>query len=147
MIHKLDAWGNELLRWSAEPLAHTPTTVAVRAFFHKTVTTFYTAFCPGDRLHEYYYGDRWYNVFALYDGDTERLKGWYCNISRPAQIAADVVYWSDLALDVWASPDSPPLVLDEEEFAALALPETEARACRQALAAVCELALRGQLPR
>jgi len=40
----------------------------------------------------------------------------------------------DLALDLWVAPDGEMLVLDEDEFAALALPPAEHDAAQQALA-------------
>ncbi|HEY74489.1 MAG TPA: DUF402 domain-containing protein, partial [Thermoflexia bacterium] len=62
------------------------------------------------------------------------LKGWYCNITRPARITSDEVAAEDLALDLWVAPDGEMLVLDEDEFAALALPPAEHDAAQQALA-------------
>jgi predicted RNA-binding protein associated with RNAse of E/G family len=82
-------------------------------------------------------------VHAREDG---ALRGWYCNIARPAVIADDEVAQVDLALDVWVRPDGTALVLDEDEFAALALTPDEAAAARAAVAEIRDLAGRRAPP-
>jgi uncharacterized protein len=77
----------------------------------------YTRFEPGDHFTEYYYSDRWFNIFDIGSADGRR-KGWYCNIAQPAIIAEDTIEQIDLLLDVWVSPAGKPLLLDEDEFAA-----------------------------
>lgn len=77
----------------------------------------YTIFEPGDRFVEYFYTDRWFNIFAISSIDGRR-KGWYCNIAAPAQVSETYVEQVDLLLDVWVSPAGQPLLLDEDEFAA-----------------------------
>ena len=79
----------------------------------------------GDRFLETYYDDRGYNVYEIYDRDGAGLKGWYCNLSRPARITAVSVAWVDLALDLWAWPDGRTALLDEDEFDALPLAQEE----------------------
>ena len=88
----------------------------------------------GDRFVETYYADRWYNIYAIYAGDTGVLKGWYCNVSYPAEISEEQVAFRDLALDLVVSADGAQEVLDEEEFAALDLPPEDRSRARQALA-------------
>ena len=78
----------------------------------------------GDRWTETFYSDRWYNIFEIRASDG-RLKGWYCNIARPARITSDEVSAEDLALDLWVEPDGSQQVLDEDEFEALGLPPVE----------------------
>ena len=95
---------------------------------------------------ETFYRDRWYNVFAVYDRDDGVLKGWYCNVTRPATITDAAVSSDDLALDVWVSPAGDVTVLDEDEFAALPLPPADRTAARAALAQLLALAGRGELP-
>ncbi len=88
----------------------------------------------GDPFHEIYYTDRWYNIFRIHDQEDQLLKGWYCNVGKPAvEEGAGVISYVDLALDLWVSPDGNCTVLDEDEFEALDLdPQTRERA-RQAL--------------
>ncbi len=77
----------------------------------------YTRFEAGDSFTEYYYSDRWFNIFDILGSDGQR-KGWYCNIAQPAVIFDDRIEQIDLFLDVWVNPQGKPLLLDEDEFAA-----------------------------
>ena len=77
----------------------------------------------GDRFVEHYYTDRWYNIFAVYDRDNGKLKGWYCNVGEPAVIEDSLVSYVDLALDLWVSANGKQTVLDEDEFEKLDLNE------------------------
>src|SRR4051794_18785174 len=72
----------------------------------------------GDLFLEWYYFDRWYNVFQVYGHDGQ-LKGWYCNIGMPPVWQDGALGYVDLALDVFVHPDGQHLVLDEDEFAEL----------------------------
>ncbi len=76
----------------------------------------------GDRFIETYFTERWYNVFEIHDREDDRLKGWYCNIGRPAVMESEnTISYVDLALDLWVAPDGSQTVLDEDEFDALDL--------------------------
>lgn len=77
----------------------------------------------GDRFVEYYYSDRWYNIFEIYDRDDGKIKGWYCNVGMPVIIENNIVSYVDLALDLWVSSTGEQTVLDEDEFAELRLDE------------------------
>jgi predicted RNA-binding protein associated with RNAse of E/G family len=92
---------------------------------------------PGDPFVEVFYTDRWYNIFEIHDRENGAIKGWYCNIGRPAvEEGEGVISYVDLALDLWVTPAGEHTMLDEDEFAALELdPDTRS----QALAALEEL--------
>ena len=93
----------------------------------------YTRFEPGDRFTEYYYTDRWFNIFDISTPDGTR-KGWYCNVAEPAVIYNDQIEQIDLLLDVWVDPEGKPLVLDEDEFDAdTTLSEEQRKGARQGL--------------
>jgi hypothetical protein len=89
-----------------------------------------------DRFVETYYSDRWYNIYEIYDRDDKRLKGYYCNISKPAVFEDGVISFVDLALDLWVGADGKQTVLDEDEFEELNM---DFHARTQALAALEEL--------
>lgn len=129
-----------VIRFEAEVLRRDAASVTVRApWRHGVVDLGLLRFEPGDLLIEHYYADRWYNVFCLYGSDG-RLKGWYCNITRPAVIGDDYVESEDLELDLLVTPDRTTLRLeDTAEFAARNLECDEPVAYREALAAVEEL--------
>ncbi|MBP8972714.1 MAG: DUF402 domain-containing protein [Anaerolineae bacterium] len=124
-VIKNDHAGHEVWRYTGRVLARGATWVQLEARFNRPhdVQTPYHTFRRGDRFVEWFYADRWYNIFAMYDVDDDHFTGWYCNITRPARLEKDAVYADDLALDVFVAPDGTITVLDEDEFAALPLDE------------------------
>lgn len=153
-VFKLDHTGREVWQYPARALERGADFVRLEAFFNRDdMALGYTTFKRGDRFIETFYDDRWYNVFAVYDRDSGALKGWYCNVSRPAEITATAVRCDDLALDVWAAsnagaaPGAAPLVLDEDEFAALPLNDDDRRQALAALQTLLAEAKSGRLPR
>ena len=148
-VVKLDADGNERIRYAGERLAvHVPNGIGILArWTMKSLDVGYVTFAQGDFLHEYFYQDRWYNVFALYDGGSRALKGWYCNVTRPSCMTDTAVFWSDLALDVWVSPLGEAMILDEDEFATLGLGSAETTQAYQAITDLLNLAKNNQLPK
>ena len=99
-----------------------PNAVILEALFNRPDMPFMDIVLKqNDRFVETFYSDRWYNIFEIYDRDNGQVKGWYCNVGKPALIEEDVVSYVDLALDLWVSKDGKQTVLDEDEFAALDL--------------------------
>ena len=94
---------------------------------------------PGDRFIEFFFADRWYNLFEIHAGADDRLKGWYCNIARPGLFTDDILSAVDLALDLFVYPDGRTLTLDEDEFDALNLQRDDPEAWRRSWAAMDEL--------
>jgi hypothetical protein len=90
----------------------------------------------GDRFVETFYDERMYNVFQVFDDLGGKLKGWYCNVSRPAVLTDKSVSWVDLVLDLWVWPDGRQAVLDREEFEALDIEANERKLALSALAAL-----------
>jgi hypothetical protein len=88
----------------------------------------------GDRFLETYFTDHWYNIYEIHDQDDDKIKGWYCNIGKPAVLESEnVISYVDLALDLWVAPDGAQTVLDEDEFAALKLDANTRSRARAAL--------------
>lgn len=96
----------------------------------------FVIFRQGDVFTEWFYEDRWYNVFRVEDSLGGELKGWYCNITRPATITDDSVWADDLALDIFVMPNGSVIVLDEAEFDALSLPIDERIAALRAVESI-----------
>ncbi len=69
----------------------------------------------GTLSYEYFWTDRWYNVFRFHEPDGS-LRNWYCNIGKPPVIEEGVVSYVDLDIDVLVWPGDDPIVLDEDEF-------------------------------
>ena len=98
--------------------------IVLQALFDRDDMPFLdVVFKTGDRFIEYYYTDRWYNIFAVHDREDDRVKGWYCNIGKPAVFEDSTVSYIDLALDLWVSTSGKQTVLDQDEFDALELSE------------------------
>jgi uncharacterized protein len=103
-------------------------------------------FKTGDRFVEYYYTDRWYNIFAVHDRDHGMVKGWYCNIGMPAVFEDSIVSYIDLALDLWVSTSGQQTVLDQDEFEALELNEELRTGALKGLEELKELFLKDTPP-
>jgi predicted RNA-binding protein associated with RNAse of E/G family len=128
-------------------LARGTTWVRLEAHFDRDDIVFHRmTLRRGDRMVETFYADRWYNIFAIHDGTAGVLKGWYCNIARPARFETQDVFCEDLALDLLVYPEGGDLVLDEDEFVALGLSPAEHSTARQALVELRELGARRQGP-
>lgn len=93
----------------------------------------YVTLQRGDMFTEWFYSQRYYNIFAIHGRDDGKLKGFYCNITRYAEIQTDAVASDDLALDLWVYPDGRTLLLDEAEYQALGLDEAEQARVKAAL--------------
>jgi uncharacterized protein len=136
VVHKLSHTGAPLWHYAAALSAYSLTMCCVQAVFERPdVQTAYVTFAKGDVMIEWFYTDRWYNVFRLEAGDTGVVKGWYCNITRPARFGPDPdglgwrIEHEDLALDVFVFPSGRVVVLDEAEFNALGLSAAEQAQC------------------
>jgi protein associated with RNAse G/E len=140
-VYKCDHEGRVVWQYSGTVLERGADWVCLTAVFNGRESDMgLITFRRGDVFTEWFYADRWYNVFRIADGQTGALKGWYCNITRPAQIAADSVRADDLALDVFVTPDGQVLLLDEDEFAALNLAADEQAAAMHAVETLRDLA-------
>jgi hypothetical protein len=118
-ILKLLPGGGEKWRYAGTLLRRDPHSLTIEARFDSPNRDLPgLSLRVGDRFVETHYADRWYNVFAVYDGSSGAMKGWYCNITRPARIDGSIVSAEDLALDLIVRPDGTQLVLDEDEFEA-----------------------------
>jgi predicted RNA-binding protein associated with RNAse of E/G family len=133
-VRKLNPAGQETWRYTGRLLERQADYVVLEAAFnHTDIPLHGIVLQRGDRFVETFYTDRWYNIFEIHDRDDDRLKGWYCNIGRPAVINDSTVAYVDLALDLLVYPDGKQLVLDEDEYQALALPPEIQQQARQAL--------------
>lgn len=139
-VFKLDPQGVVKIQYQGEVIKRDAHSVTIQASWTMPARDLgYTQFEPGDRFTEYYYADRWFNIFAIAD-QNEVHKGWYCNIAEPAHISADSIKQIDLLLDVWINPQGQPLLLDEDEFATDTTLSTEQRhGARQGLQALIQM--------
>lgn len=141
-IQKLDHTGKLKYQYPGEVVERTPTSVCVVAPFvgRESVDLGCVVLRRGDTFTEWHYSDRWYNIFQVNAVEDGHLKGWYCNVTRPATITARQVSADDLALDVYVMPDGEIHLLDEDEFAALNLSADEQAAAWRAVDALRQAA-------
>jgi hypothetical protein len=133
-IIKLDPAGTEKTRYKGTILERLAYGIVIGAIWTRPDYNLgYTCFETGDRFVEYFYSNRWFNIFAVANKEGIH-KGWYCNIAEPACISTDTLAQVDLYLDVWINPAGQALLLDEDEFeAATILNEKQRLGARQGL--------------
>jgi protein associated with RNAse G/E len=70
----------------------------------------------GTLSFEYYWLDRWYNIFRFSSPDGA-LRNFYCNVNQPPLFDGHTLSYVDLDIDVLVAPDFSYKILDENEFA------------------------------
>ena len=99
----------------------------------------YVVFETGDLFIEHYYLDQWYTIYAIFSAQ-RLLKGWYCNVVRPAHFDNATLRSEDLEIDLFVSPDRQTLLtLDMDEFNARLFEQHDPPTHQAALAALAEL--------
>jgi predicted RNA-binding protein associated with RNAse of E/G family len=134
-IVKHNAAGKEVWRYPGTLLSRDDHMIVIEANFTFPDIPFMGIMMKkGDRFIETYYTDRWYNILEVHDREDDHLKGWYCNITRPAVFETDDrLTYDDLALDLWVDPKGKQTILDEDEFSALELDEPTRKKARAAM--------------
>ncbi|MCX4868034.1 DUF402 domain-containing protein [Streptomyces sp. NBC_00257] len=133
--------GRTKIRYPADVVRDDGVRVTVRApWAAPGVRDFgFVRFEPGDVFTEHYWRDRWFAVKEVRTG-AGGLKGWYCDITRPAVLRDGELLVEDLDLDLWVSADgSSVLRLDEDEFEESGLAGRDPAAAEAALRALDEL--------
>ncbi|MEV3854624.1 DUF402 domain-containing protein [Streptomyces sp. NPDC050095] len=133
--------GRTKISYPSELLHDDGTRLTVRAAWaSEDVRDFgFVRFEPGDVFTEHYWRDRWYAIKEVRAADGT-VKGWYCDITRPALRDGDALVVEDLDLDLWVSADGSEVIrLDEDEFADSGLTESDPAAARSAAGALDEL--------
>ena len=121
-ILKKNLAGEVTWQYEGVELSRDKNSITIEALFNRDDMPFQDIVLKrNDRFVETFFTDKWFNIFEIYDRDDEKLKGWYCNISKPAVIEDDVLSYVDLALDLWVSADGKQTVLDEDELEELGL--------------------------
>lgn len=103
----------------------------------------------GTISYEYYWLDRWYNIFCFHEPDGT-FRNYYCNINMPPRFANGVLDYVDLDIDVIMWPDGTVEILDEDEFdqnaVAFGYTGGVVNKAVEALAALLELIAEQKLP-
>ncbi len=146
-VQKKNPAGKVTYEYEGVLLSRDEHSIKLEALFDRADMPFMdVVFKTGDRFVEYYYTDRWYNIFAIHDREDDRVKGWYCNIGMPAVFEDGIVSYVDLALDLWVAADGKQTVLDEDEFEELRLDDKLRAAALHGMDGLRELFLKEKPP-
>ena len=110
--------GTEYRRWSARLSRREGSLLVLDAEFEYDVQhDLLGAIQSGTRTVEYYWLDRWYNIFRFMN-DENATRLYYCNINMPPSLKDQVLTYIDLDIDILVQPDFSYQVLDLDEFEA-----------------------------
>ena len=135
--------GREHRRWPARIAKIDGALLVLDAVFeeeieHDLLGTIYS----GTISTEYYWLDRWYNVFRFSD-KSGALNNFYCNVNQPPSFDGRVLSYIDLDIDVLVAPDLTYKILDLDDFEAnarvYAYPEDVQANAHRALKELTEL--------
>ena len=143
MVSVLKYNGLEHRRWPARiAKVDGPLLVLDAVFEEEIVHDLLGTISSGTISTEYYWLDRWYNVFR-FSGPDGRLKNYYCNVNTPPHFDGRILSYIDLDIDVLVAPDLTYKILDEDDFEQNArgyqYPEDIQASGRRALAELIEL--------
>ncbi len=71
--------------------------------------------CSGTISYEYFWLDRWYNIFRFHEPDGA-LRNYYCNFAMPPTFENGFLDYVDLDIDILAWPDNRYEVIDRDDF-------------------------------
>jgi protein associated with RNAse G/E len=105
-------------RWSARVLSRDDELLILDAEFTEEVRHPLLGTLPvGTNSIEYYWLNRWYNVFRFLKPNG-RLRSFYCNVNVPPVFDGRVLSYIDLDMDILVAPDLSFQIVDEDDFAA-----------------------------
>jgi len=108
--------GREHRRWPARIAKTEGSLLVLDAVFDEEIEhDLLGTISSGTISTEYYWLDRWYNVFRFSDKQ-RKLKSFYCNVNQPPSFDGRVLSYIDLDIDVLVAPDLTYKILDVEDF-------------------------------
>lgn len=124
-VYKYD--GREHRRWAARLVRQVGPLIVLDAVFDEEIEhDLLGKIALGTMSKEYYWRDRWYNVFRFSDR-------FYCNVTKPPVFDGSILSYIDLDIDVLVEPDFSYTVLDLDDFEANQYPPEVEHHARQAL--------------
>jgi protein associated with RNAse G/E len=110
--------GTEHRTWAARVIEQTHSLLVLDAVFDEDIDhDLIGTIASGTVSTEYYWLDRWYNVFR-FSHPGGALTSFYCNVNMPPSFDGHVLRYVDLDIDVLVKPDFSYQVLDLEDFEA-----------------------------
>jgi uncharacterized protein len=112
--YKLD--GSEHRSWEAKLLRQKDSLVVLDAEFNEEINhDLLGTIVPGTRSIEYYWLDRWYNIFR-FASPGGKLRNFYCNVNVPPKFDGLTLSYVDLDIDILVEPDFSYRIVDQQEF-------------------------------
>lgn len=135
--------GTEHKRWRAQLVRADSSLIELDARFDEEIRhALLGTILPGTISIEYYWPDKWYNVFRFLEPSGE-MRNYYCNVNVPPVLDSSGLSFIDLDVDILVAPDLSYSILDEDEFEQNALryryPPGVRRRARQALDELVDL--------
>ena len=116
VVRALKFDGTEHRQWRASGMRLEGTLLVLYAAFDQEVRHSHLGLIErGTVSIEYYWLDRWYNVFRFLEPDG-RLRNFYCNVNMPPRFDGRTLTYIDLDMDIVVSPDLSYEILDMDEF-------------------------------
>ena len=130
-VYKYD--GREHRTWRARVREQVGPLVVLDAIFGEEVEhDLLGRIASGTISKEFYWLDRWYNVFLFSDR-------YYCNVTEPPSFDGSLLTYVDLDIDVLVEQDFSYRILDLEDFETYPYPAEVKQKARQAVAELISL--------
>jgi protein associated with RNAse G/E len=108
--------GSEHRNWPGQLVVNDPPLLIVDALFVEDVQhELLGAITKGTISTEYYWLDRWYNIFRFGDKKQQNAT-FYCNVTIPPRLENGALSYVDLDIDVFVHSDFTYEILDVEDF-------------------------------
>jgi uncharacterized protein len=108
--------GSEHRRWLATVVKQEASLLVLDASFSEEIShELLGTIVSGTRSIEYYWLDRWYNVFRFSQPNGE-LRSYYCNVNIPPKFDGQTLSYVDLDIDILVEPDLTYRVVDLKDF-------------------------------
>jgi uncharacterized protein len=115
-VYKYD--GREHRRWKARVVEQVGPLIVLDAVFDEDVEhNLLGKIALGTVSKEYYWLDRWYNVFRFSD-PVNGFYRFYCNVNEPPRFDGSALTYVDLDIDVLVESDFSYKILDLDDFEA-----------------------------
>lgn len=103
-------------RWNADLIKKKDSLLILMGVFEFEIKhNFLGVIKPGTISYEFYWLDRWFNVFRFHEPDGA-FRNFYCNINTPPTFENGILDYTDLDIDVIVWKDFSPIILDQDEF-------------------------------
>lgn len=108
--------GSEHRSWNASLVRQEGSLLVLDATFgEEIIHDLLGTIATGTKSIEYYWLDRWYNIFRFAE-PTGELRSYYCNVNVPPAFDGQVLSYVDLDLDILVEPDLSYRIVDLDDF-------------------------------